>query len=146
MTLKLERGSLIVSCQARADNPLHGPVFMAAMARAGFDVFAMSSRYEGLPCALVEAMRCGVPVVATAVNSVPDLVHPGETGLLVPPGRPRLLAAAIDRMLDDRTAATRMAAAARPLAGAPFDADRLGDVLAEVYRDGLRDNLEAVVR
>ncbi|MGH3445189.1 MAG: glycosyltransferase, partial [Nocardioidaceae bacterium] len=51
-----------------------------------FDVFAMASRYEGLPCAVVEAMRCGLPVVATAVNSVPDLVVPGETGVLVPAG------------------------------------------------------------
>ena len=66
-----------------------------------FDVFAMASRYEGLPCAVVEAMRCGVPVVATAVNSVPDLVVPGESGVLVPPGRPELLAEAIDDLLDD---------------------------------------------
>ena len=53
-----------------------------------FDVFALPSRYEGLPTAVVEAMICGVPVVATAVNAVPDLVVPGETGLLVPPRRP----------------------------------------------------------
>ena len=53
----------------------------------GLDVFAMASRYEGLPCAVVEAMAAGVPVVATAVNAVPDLVIPGETGLLVRPER-----------------------------------------------------------
>ena len=62
-----------------------------------FDVFAMSSRYEGLPCAVVEAMRCGLPVVATAVNSVPDLVVPGVSGVLVPPARPADLAAAARR-------------------------------------------------
>jgi len=62
-----------------------------------FDVFAMASRYEGLPCVIVEAQQSGIPVVATAVNAVPDVVIPGETGLLVPAGagrpvgrRPRL--------------------------------------------------------
>ena len=53
-----------------------------------FDVFALPSRYEGLPTAVVEAMMCGVPVVATAVNAVGDVVVPGETGLLVPPRPP----------------------------------------------------------
>lgn len=83
-----------------------------------FDVFACSSRYEGLPTTLVEAMICGVPVVATAVNAVPDLVVPGETGLLVPPGRPARLAAAIRHLLSSPATAARMAAAAR---------DRIGD-------------------
>src|SRR5580700_12120033 len=54
----------------------------------GLDIFAMASLYEGLPCAIVEAMGAGLPVVATAVNAVPDVVVPGETGLIVPPGMP----------------------------------------------------------
>ena len=82
-----------------------------------FDVFALPSRYEGLPTVIVEAMICGVPVVATAVNSVPDLVVPGETGLLVPPRRPGQLAAAIRYLLDSPEAAARMAAAARARLG-----------------------------
>jgi glycosyltransferase involved in cell wall biosynthesis len=79
----------------------------------GFDVFAMPSRYEGLPTAIVEAMICGVPVVATAVNAVPDLVVPGVTGMLVPPRRPGQLAAAIRFLLDSPEVAARMAADAR---------------------------------
>ncbi len=78
-----------------------------------FDVFAMASRYEGLPTVVVEAMICGVPVVATAVNAVPDLVVPGVTGMLVPPGRPAKLAAAVAFLLDSPGAAAAMAAAAR---------------------------------
>jgi glycosyltransferase involved in cell wall biosynthesis len=78
-----------------------------------FDVFALPSRYEGLPTAIVEAMICGVPVVASAVNAVSELVVPGETGLLVPPQRPRLLAAAVRYLLDSPGAAARMAEAAR---------------------------------
>lgn len=102
-----------------------------------FDVFAMTSRYEGLPCAVVEAMRCGLPVVATAVNSVPDLVVPGETGILVPPGHPGMVAAAADRLLDDPATAARMAMAGRRLAGSHYDAARLGEILDEVYTGGL---------
>lgn len=102
------------------------------------DVFAMSSRFEGLPCAVVEAMRCGVPVVATAVNSVPDLVVPGESGLLVPPGRPRALAEAVDALLDDPESAARLAEGGRRLAGMPYDAQQLSDVLDQVYSRGLR--------
>jgi glycosyltransferase involved in cell wall biosynthesis len=79
----------------------------------GFDVFALPSRYEGLPTAIVEAMICGVPVVATAVNAVPDLVVPGVTGMLVAPRRPVQLAAAIRFLLDSPEAADRMATSAR---------------------------------
>src|ERR1035441_7472509 len=78
-----------------------------------FDVFALSSLYEGLPTVVVEAMVCGVPVVATAVNAVADVVVPGETGLLVPPRRPELMAEAKGFLLDSPAAATRMTTAAR---------------------------------
>jgi glycosyltransferase involved in cell wall biosynthesis len=108
-----------------------------------FDVFAMASRYEGLPCAVVEAMRCGVPVVATAVNSVPDLVIPGESGVLVPPGRPKLLADAIDGVLDDPRTAERLVRQGRLLAGATFDAARLAEVLDQVYSARLTADLVA---
>jgi len=103
----------------------------------------MASRYEGLPCAIVEAMRCGVPVVATAVNSVPDLVVPGESGVLVPPGRPELLAGAIDGVLDDPRTAARMVGQARLSAGRTFDAERLAEVLDEVYSGGRTAGLVA---
>jgi glycosyltransferase involved in cell wall biosynthesis len=108
------------------------------------DVFAMASRYEGLPCAVVEAMRCGLPVVATAVNSVPDLVVPGESGVLVPTGRPATLAAAIDGLLDDPRTAGRLAERGRQLAGEAFDAARLGAVLAEVYAGRAADGVLAM--
>lgn len=98
-----------------------------------FDVFALPSRYEGLPTAIVEAMICGVPVVATAVNAVPDLVVPGETGLLVPPRRPGLLASAIRHLLDSPDAAARMAAAARAQVAGRYGAPALADALIAAY-------------
>ncbi len=98
-----------------------------------FDVFALPSRYEGLPTAVVEAMVCGVPVVATAVNAVPDVVVPGETGLLVPPRKPKLMAEAVGYLLDCPAAADRMAAAARERLGARFSAGPLRETLAAAY-------------
>lgn len=99
-----------------------------------FDVFAMSSLYEGLPCAIVEAMMAGVPVVATAVNAVSDVVVPGETGLLVPPREPLALAAAIDLVLDDIAAARARAQRGRAMLGDQFKPHRLGAILDDVYR------------
>jgi glycosyltransferase involved in cell wall biosynthesis len=98
-----------------------------------FDVFALPSRYEGLPTAVVEAIVSGVPVVATAVNAVADVVIPGETGLLVPPARPRMLAEAVRYLLDSPSAAARMAAAARDKLGSRFTEAALGDALLAAY-------------
>lgn len=97
------------------------------------DVFALPSRYEGLPTAIAEAMTCGIPVVATAVNAVGDVVLPGETGLLVPPQRPALLAGAIGHLLSHPGEAARMAAAARARLSARFTMDALRDTLASAY-------------
>jgi glycosyltransferase involved in cell wall biosynthesis len=100
----------------------------------GLDVFAMASRYEGLPCAVVEAMTAGLPVVATAVNAVPNVIIAGETGLLVPPGRPALLARAIAHLLDNPAVAARLAAAARGHLGDDLTQAALGSVLAQSYQ------------
>src|ERR1700722_17722252 len=98
-----------------------------------FDVFALPSRYEGLPTAVVEAMMCGIPVVATAVNAVGDVVVPGETGLLVPPGHPALMADAARFFLDSPEAAARMAAAAQARLGKRFGEPALRQALMAAY-------------
>jgi glycosyltransferase involved in cell wall biosynthesis len=104
----------------------------------GFDVFAKSSLYEGLPCAVVEAMTCGVPVVATAVNSVPEVVVAGKTGLLVPTRDPASLARALAYLLDHTEEAAQMAAEARLRLGGRFRAETLGHDLTAVYELALR--------
>jgi glycosyltransferase involved in cell wall biosynthesis len=98
-----------------------------------FDVFALPSLYEGLPTVIVEAMVCGIPVVATAVNAVGDVVIPGETGLLVPPRRPELMAGAIGYLLDSPAAAARMATAARARLGSRFGEQALRGILTDAY-------------
>jgi glycosyltransferase involved in cell wall biosynthesis len=109
------------------------------------DVFALPSRYEGLPTAVVEAMMCGVPVVATAVNAVSDVVIPGETGLLVPPQRPDLLAGAVRYLLDRPAVARRLADTARARLGERFGEQALRDALTAAYA-GPRVRSAAVTR
>jgi glycosyltransferase involved in cell wall biosynthesis len=99
-----------------------------------FDVFMLASRYEGLPCVLVEAMQAHVPIVATAVNAVQDLVIPGVSGVLVPPGEPTLLARSVAHLLDHPTAARRMADAAYAGLGDRFSPHALGVLLDHTYR------------
>lgn len=74
----------------------------------------LSSDWENLPHAAVEALALGVPVVATAVGGVPEVVHDGENGLLVPPGRPDELAAALGRLVTEPGLRDRLAAGAAP--------------------------------
>ncbi|NJC74293.1 glycosyltransferase [Planosporangium thailandense] len=78
----------------------------------------LASHEEGLPNAVLEAMAAGLPVVATTVGGVPELITDGETGLLVPPHAPTELAAAIARLAGDPALRARLGAAAREAATA----------------------------
>lgn len=79
----------------------------------GLDVLVSSSRWEGMPNVIMEAMAAGRPVVATAVGGTPELVKHGETGFLVPPGNPSALAAAVLRVLEHPNLAFQMGQAGR---------------------------------
>ncbi len=74
----------------------------------GFDIFVMPSHNEGMGRAAVEAMAAGLPVVATRVGGLPDVVQDGRTGLVIPPRDPEALAAALTRLLDDEALRARM--------------------------------------
>jgi glycosyltransferase involved in cell wall biosynthesis len=79
----------------------------------GMDVFVLSSREEGIPNALLEAMAAGRPCVATAVGGTPEVLRDGETGWLVPAASPVTLAAALEEALTRPGEAGRRGAAAR---------------------------------
>ena len=81
---------------------------------AGAEAGLLSSDWENLPHSAVEALSVGVPVVSTAVGGVPEVVTDGENGLLVPPGDPESLAAAVRRILEEPGLRDRLAAAAKP--------------------------------
>jgi glycosyltransferase involved in cell wall biosynthesis len=89
----------------------HGTVAEAGTLMRAFDVFALSSRSEGTPIALLEAVAAGVPVVASSVGGVPDVVS-NFHARLVPPQDPAALAWALRNVYDDRAAAAARAGAA----------------------------------
>jgi len=100
---------------------------------AAFDLFVLSSRTEGLPLAIPEAMATGLPVVATAVGGLPGIV-PRECGLLVPSGDAHALGGAIDALARDRYRARAMGRAARSHALDRFSIDRMTDAYEAIYR------------
>ena len=110
----------------------HGAVPDAGRLMAAFDVFVLSSRTEGTPIALFEAMAARVPVVATAVGGVPDVITAAE-GLLVPGEDPAALAAAIDTVLTRPEAAVARAAAAAERLERVYSATTWLDRYDELY-------------
>jgi glycosyltransferase involved in cell wall biosynthesis len=85
---------------------------------SAFDVFALSSRFEGLSIALVEALAAGIPTVATHVGGVPEVLHDSAAGWTVPDGDQAAFAANLDLLLSDPALRARMSAAATARAAA----------------------------
>ncbi len=101
-----ERATLEALAELQAPGRVHflGATDGPADVLAAADVLALSSDTEGVPGILIEAGLSGVPVVATDVGWVSDVVRPGVTGLLVPPGEPGRLANSLQQALDRRDA------------------------------------------
>jgi glycosyltransferase involved in cell wall biosynthesis len=100
---------------------------------AGCDVFALGSRWEGLPVALMEACALGLPIVATRVGGIPEAFHDGVDAVLVPPASPGALADAIERVISDQTLRARLRASASALA-TKFDIARAVGSIEAAYR------------
>jgi glycosyltransferase involved in cell wall biosynthesis len=92
---------------------------------AAFDVVCLSSDTESMPNVLMEAAAAGVPVVATAVGGVAEVVHHGETGYLVSPGNAVAMAERIVQLVTNQPERARMGAAARALACKEFGTSRM---------------------
>lgn len=97
-------------------------------------VFVLPSLREGLGVVLVEALLCGAPVIATDSGGVTDIVRDGETGLLFPERDARALADAIEKLLDDRALAARLAAQGAAAARARFTSERVAAQFIEIYQ------------
>jgi len=98
-----------------------------------FDISALTSRSEGLPNSLLEAMAAGRPVVATDVGAVSDIVQEGVTGFLVPSGAPLELRDRLDRLLSDAALRHRLGSAGRQVAEQNFVAGAAISRLIRVY-------------
>jgi glycosyltransferase involved in cell wall biosynthesis len=98
-----------------------------------FDIYSMASRWEGVGRALTEAMHVGLPVVATPVNGVVELVLHEETGLLVPIENPPALADAIDRLACSRELAKHLGENARRRVEDLMDSRRMVLAIEELY-------------
>ncbi len=103
-----------------------------------FDVFVLPSLWEGLPFVLVEAAALGKPIVATAVDGVPEVLEDGRTGLLVPPGDPGALAEAVIRLFRDRDEAGRLGENAKSLVPSRFPLRRMVEQTQNLYLEALR--------
>jgi glycosyltransferase involved in cell wall biosynthesis len=101
---------------------------------AGADLFVLPSHQEGLPVALMEAMSTGLPVVATVVGGVPDVVTDDVEGLLVPAGRADLLAEAVIRVARDSALRSRLAEASLARS-ALFDVRNAAQSIESVYTE-----------
>ncbi len=100
---------------------------------AAADVVVLPSRMEGLPLAVLEAMACARPVVATAVGGVAEAVADGKTGCLVPAGEPAALAAALAALLNDPDLAHAMGQRARQVALSRFRIEAATERLMGLY-------------
>lgn len=98
------------------------------------DVFVLSSRSEGLPIALLEALACARPVVATTVGEIPRLIQNEVTGVTVPPADPKALANALAGLLSSPHLAAAMGRAARQVIEERYSLTRVIGQYQELYR------------
>lgn len=112
----------------------------AAAMMAGFDIFVHPSRWEGFGLVFLEAMTASLPIVATQVGSIPEIVRQGETGLLVPVDDPTALANAICRLLSDRALARKMGQNGRDILEKYFTVAAMVDRTCKVYANLLSNH------
>jgi glycosyltransferase involved in cell wall biosynthesis len=115
----------------------------AAQILATCDVSLLASEAEGLPNAILESMVSGVPIVATNVGGIGEVITNGETGLLIPSRDPEAIAIAVARVLADPTLAATLRNAAQREAKTRFSFDRVIGGLQDLYSSSVRAALVA---
>lgn len=97
-------------------------------------IYVLPSHYEGLPTVLLEAMSCGVPVVATAVSGNLDVISPGKNGILIPPKCPKKMAEAISILLSDDKLRDELGKEARKTIETRYTWDLISDNIIKCYK------------
>jgi glycosyltransferase involved in cell wall biosynthesis len=108
-----------------------------AMLLSQSDVFVLPSRSEAFPNGAIEAMAAGLPVVACRVGGLLDLIEHGRTGLLVEPGNPQALAAALRQLFTARAGAAQLGERARAEVRRQYSFDRMVESFEDLYLAGL---------
>lgn len=114
--------------------PPEVPVHDIAEWYQALDLFIAPQRWEGFGLTPLEAMACGVPVIATTVGAFEELIVPGETGALIAPGDVAAMVSAAARLLDDPTERSRQSANARSHVVSHFGIEREAEAIVAIYR------------
>ncbi len=98
------------------------------------DIFVLPSLWENLPCVLIEAMACGLPIVSTLTGGIPEMIHEGM-GILIPPGDVTKLSTSIAQIMDSIDEFDRRAIAQQAL---QYSSESVGRLIHSIYKDYLR--------
>jgi glycosyltransferase involved in cell wall biosynthesis len=134
------KGATINGC-VRLHPPAYGSEKMVFFRNA--HVFVYPSYSEGMPMAVIEAMACGLPVVATKVGGLPDLVMDGVNGLLVEPGRPDQMATAFRKICHDSSLLRKMERKSHQIAFEQYSMEQRATQLVDIYRTVLSEGRAA---
>ena len=99
------------------------------------DMFVLSSYLEGMGSSLMDAMACRLPIVATRVGGIPEVVKHGQTGLLVSPRSPKSLAKAILKIYEDKELAQRLGQKGYEIVHRKFSAESMAMKAIELYEE-----------
>ncbi len=136
-----EAKSLSVDNSITLTGPLPSPAVAALMRQSR--LLCLPSHAEGTPNCVMEALSCGLPVVATRVGGIPDIVEQGKSGLLVRKGDVEDLARALTTLLRDSDLCTRMGQAAQAFGRQHLDGRKTARRLVELYTELIRTRLES---
>jgi glycosyltransferase involved in cell wall biosynthesis len=98
------------------------------------DMQVHSSHYEGIPMAILQGMVVGLPIVATDVGGIHEVLTSGENAILVPPGEPRLMAESVLRLMNDHALSVRLGQSAQAFVEANYSMEATMEQLAALYQ------------
>jgi 1,2-diacylglycerol 3-alpha-glucosyltransferase len=138
---KLEGMARSLGCEKKIifTGMLHGEKLRNAL--WANDAFITASQSENMPISIIEAMACGLPVVAVRARGIPDIVHHNENGLLAPPDRPELLARAIVKIFSSPEDLQKKGNASRKLAE-QYSKKNIAQSMVELYEAVIKVHLE----
>ena len=106
---------------------------------SGIDIFVMPSLWEGMPVALLEALSYGLPVVATAVSGIPEVVSNSREGFLVAPANPQQIAAGMLELLGNPQKRLEMGSRGRARVESEYSREKMVAAYANLYREMVKE-------